>query len=417
MIKKKFKDLDLEIYEHTLDNGFKIYVCKMDRYKIDARITVNVGGELEKFKYQNKTFTAPYGVSHFLEHKMFTKADSDISSIYEKNGAFGNAYTDDYSTVYHFSSPVKFWDNLEALFRCVNEPYFTDENVLKEKGIITQELMDLLSDPTALAYFRTKYNAFHNNLYKYPVIGTKESIESITKEDLYNVYNAFYAPSNMHLVVTGNVEPQKVIAFAEKYYQDKPFNKKGEKVTELEPKTVCQRKDIINKNINNKVCFINYKVNISNFSIPNFELQRYLNVLLLARFSSLSGFNDLVMQNENILSPISWRLDVKGNYANFYFQAETKDEEIVLDLLNERFNNLQMDEELLDLIKKNWINGYILATDNVIEASTLINEQIIKYGEVVYDATAVIKNLTAEKANEIFKQLDFANYTFTVVQK
>ena len=108
---------------------------------------------------------------------------------------------------------------------------------------------------------------------------------------------------------------------------------------------------------------------------------------------------------------------VKGNYANFYFQAETKDEEIVLDLLNERFNNLKMDEELLDLIKKNWINGYILATDNVIEASTLINEQIIKYGEVVYDAMAVIKNLNSEKANEIFKQLDFANYTFTVVQK
>lgn len=417
MERKKFKGLDLEIYEHTLNNGFKIYVCPMARYKIDARITVNVGGELETFKTEKGEITVPFGIAHFLEHKMFSKADgTDISSIYEKNGAFGNAYTDDYSTVYHFNSPVNFWDNLKALFRCVNEPYFTDENVQKEIGIIEQELMALLSDPDALVYFKAKYNSYHSPVYKYPVIGTLKSIKAITKEDLYAVYNAFYVPSNMHLMVTGNVKPEEVIKFAEDYYKDKE-TLAGEKIIPLEPPTICKKEEIIHKDINNKICFINYKVDISKFNLPNFELQRYLNVLILSKFSSLSGFNDIVLKNEKILSPVSWRLDVKGSYANFNFSAEAIDEKEVIDLIETRLDNLDIDEELLDLIKKNWINGYILTTDKVIPASTLINEQIIKYGEVIYDSIPIIKALNKDKAIEIFNKLDFSERTVAIVQK
>ena len=417
MEKKKFAGLDLEIYEHTLDNGLKIYVCPMDRYKIDARITVNVGGELEKFK-NGEEVTVPFGIAHFLEHKMFSKVDgTDISSIYEKNGAFGNAYTDDYSTVYHFNSPVNFWDNLTALFRCVNEPYFTDENVEKEIGIIEQELMALLSDPDALAYFKAKYNSYHNSVYKYPVIGTEDSIKAITKEALYMVYNSFYVPSNMHLVVTGKVNPEEVIKFAEEYYKDKKFNKVGKKVIPDEPSAVCVKEEVIHKNINNKICFVNYKVDISKFSLSNFELQRYLNILLLSKFSSLSGFNDIVLKNENILSPIDWRLDVKGKFANFNFTAEVIDEKVAINLLEKQFNNLKIDDEILDLIKKNWINGYILTTDKVIPTSTLINEMLIKYNEIIYEAIPIIKSLNKEKANEIFSKLDFSERAVAIVQK
>lgn len=418
MEKKHFASLNLDIYEEVLDNGLKIFICPMKRYKIDARMTVNFGADTLEFEKDGKMKKVPAGIAHFLEHKMFGKEDGpDISSIYEKNGALGNAYTDDHVTVYHFNSPVHFYDNLMALLRCVNEPYFTDENVSREIGIIEQELKASLSQPDALAYYKTKYNSYHNLPYMFPVIGTEESIKAITKENLYDVYNAFYVPSNMHLIVTGNVNPKEVIDFVKNYYHTTSCQRPAKTLEYNEDRTVKKTREIINKDINNKICFINYKVDLSGFDLSNYELQRYLNVLLLNNFSSLSGFNDVTLKNPDILSPVYWMLDIEKNFANFSFEAEVKNEEALLAIIDNQFKQNNLTEEMLELIKKNWINSYILNTDQVISTSEIINEQIIKYGRVVYEALDVIKQLNVSKAKKIFENLDFSNKSITIVQK
>ena len=418
MKKKNFNNLNLDIYEEELENGLKIFVCPMNRYKIDARMTVNFGADILEFEKDGQMIKAPAGIAHFLEHKMFGKEDgTDITTIYEKNGALGNAYTDDHVTVYHFNSPVNFYDNLLALLRCVNEPYFTEENVTKEIGIIDQELKATLSEPDAIAYYVAKYNSYHYLPYKYPVIGTEDSIKQITKDNLYDVYNTFYTPSNMHLVVTGNVDPKEVVTFVRNYYKDISKREKPIIKTYNEPKEVAREKEIIHKDISNKVCFLNYKVDLSDFDISNFELQRYLNVLLLNKFSSLSGFNDITLKDENILSPVFWMLDVEDNFANFGFQAEVKNEDALLKLIEKQLTDLSISEEKLKLIKRNWINGYIINTDQVIQTSEIINGQIIKYGHVVYDALDCIRALNIQKAEEIFNKLDFSNKSLVIVQK
>ena len=417
MIKKRIEDLNLNIYEEILDNGLKIFICPMKRHKIDARMTVNFGSDILEFESDGKPITIPAGSAHFLEHKMFNKKNADISSLYEKNGALGNAYTSDHSTVYHFNSPVNFYENLHILLRCVNEPYFTDENVQKEKGIIMEELKASLSEPNALAYKSVKYNSYHDLPYKYAVIGDEESINSITTTDLYNAYNAFYTPNNMHLVVCGNVEPKEVINFVKKYY--KKNNKKSVvKIKEYqEKKTVVKDYDEIKKDITDKVCFLGYKVDLSDFDIPRFELVRYLNVLLLNKFSSLSGFDDETFKNPNIVTSANFMFDVEKNYANFWFYALVKEKNALLDLIQNRLNDLTIDEKMLDLIKKNWINMYVLNTDDVVDTSEILNEMIIKYGHIIYDVIDVIRSLNVNKANKIFKKLDFSNKTMTVVSK
>ncbi len=418
MKKKNFNNLNLDIYEEELENGLKIFICPMNRYKIDARMTVNFGANVLEFEKNGEMIKVPAGIAHFLEHKMFGKADgTDIMTAYEKNGALGNAYTDDHVTVYHFNSPVNFYDNLLLLLRCVNEPYFTDENVAKEIGVIDQELKATLSEPDAIAYYAAKYNSYKTLPYKYPVIGTKESIKKITKESLYDVYNAFYTPNNMHLVVTGNVKPLEVVSFVKKYYEGLPKKNKPVVKKYNEPKEVQKEKEIINKDINNKVCFINYKVDLSDFDISNFELQRYLNVLLLNKFSSLSGFNDIALKDKNISSPVFWMLDIEAHFANFGFQAEIKTEDALLNLIEKQLSDLSITEEKLKLIKRSWLNGYITNTDMVIPTSEIINGQIIKYGYVVYDALECIKALNVKKAMEIFDKLDFSNKSLVIVQK
>ena len=418
MKKKNFNNLNLDIYEEELENGLKIFICPMNRYKIDARMTVHFGADTLEFEKDGKMIKVPAGIAHFLEHKMFGKEDgTDISSIYEKNGAFGNAYTDDHVTVYHFNSPVNFYDNLRALLRCVNEPYFTDENVSEEIGIIEQELKATLSEPDFIAYNKAKYNSYHFLPYKYPVIGTEASIKKITKETLYDVYHSFYVPSNMHLLVTGNVNPEEVVAFVKDYYKNKDFSPKPTIKTYNEPKTIAKEKEIIHKDINNKICFLNYKVDLSDFNISNYELQRYLNVLLLNKFSSLSGFTDVALKNKNIVSSVFWMLDVEQNFANFSFEAEVKDEQALINLIENELADLSITEEKLKLIKKNWINGYITNTDQVIQTSEIINGQIIKYGYVVYDALDCIRTLSTKKAHEIFAKLDFSHKSVVIVQK
>ena len=418
MEKKNFNNLNLDIYEEELENGLKIFICPMNRYKIDARMTVNFGADILEFEKDGEMIKVPAGIAHFLEHKMFDKEDgTDITTIYEKNGAFGNAYTDDHVTVYHFNSPVNFYDNLLALLRCVNEPYFTEENVKKEIGIIDQELKATLSEPDTIAYYAAKYNSYHYLPYKYPVIGTENSIKQITKDSLYDVYNTFYTPSNMHLVVTGKVNPEEVVSFVKDYYKNNVFMAKPILKKYDEPKEVAKEKEIIHKDIRNKICFINYKVDLSNFGMSDFELQRYLNVLLLNKFSSLSGFNDIALKDKNILSPVFWMLDVEKNFANFSFQAEVKNENALLKLIEQQLSDLSITEEKLKLIKRNWINGYIINTDGVIQTSEIINGQIIKYGHVVYDALACIRALDVKKAEDIFNKLDFSNKSLVIVQK
>ena len=418
MEKKEFKGLNLNIYEETLANGLRVFICPMKRHKIDARMTVHFGADVLEFIYQGKMKKVSPGIAHFLEHKMFEKENLNISELYEKNGALGNAYTDDHVTVYYFESPDNFYENLKTLLKCVHEPYFTSENITKEIGIIEQELKATLSDADTLAYNKAKHNSYKYLPYKYPIIGTEESIKQITKDDLYSVYNTFYVPVNMHLIITGNVNPQEVIKFLNDYYKNS-FKKAMPVIKKYnEPKEVVLEKEIILQNINNKMCCLNYKIDLSNFNLSPFILQRYLNVLLLNNFSSLSGFTDLIFQNKNILSPVYWFMDIESNFANISFSAEVNDENVFLDIIEKQLQNFDIMEKKLELIKKNWISQYLINTEKVVLTSEIINEQIIKYGNIVYDSIDKIKSLNKDLALEVYKNLDFSNNkSLAIVQK
>ena len=229
MKKTNLKHLNLDLYEEKLDNGLTIYVIPKQNFNnIYVTFSTKFGSNEIEFIPNNKKeyVKVPLGIAHFLEHKLFEQKDNiDPFTFYNERGSDCNANTNQYKTTYLFSGPNFFSENLNYLLDYVQEPYFTDENVEKEKGIIEQEIKMYLDDPDTVIYEKTLENCFSNHPMKNSIIGTIKSVRSITKEELYTCYNTFYHPSNMFIVVTGNVDPIETIKIIKKNQSKKKFDK------------------------------------------------------------------------------------------------------------------------------------------------------------------------------------------------
>ena len=141
----KLEKLDLNLYEETLQNGLKVYVIPKDNVNsIYATFSTKFGSVFKEFvpNGDKKMIDVPLGVAHFLEHKMFEQEDEkDPFTFYSERGCDANANTSNYKTTYLFSGSNSFEENINYLLDYVQKPYFTDENVEKEKGIIEQEII------------------------------------------------------------------------------------------------------------------------------------------------------------------------------------------------------------------------------------------------------------------------------------
>src|SRR5690606_10229237 len=167
----------------------------------------------------------PLGITHFLEHKLFeTKEGIDAANILTNLGAQANAYTNYTTTAYLFSTTDKVFEALNVLLDFVQEPYFTDENVAREQGIIEQELKMYLDIPSEQLRLGLLKNMFKEHYINQDIGGTVESIKEITKEKLYTVYETFYHPSNMVLVVVGNFDVNECIKTIRNNQQNKQFH-------------------------------------------------------------------------------------------------------------------------------------------------------------------------------------------------
>ncbi|MBC1357619.1 EF-P 5-aminopentanol modification-associated protein YfmH [Listeria booriae] len=214
MQKQSFDQLKEAVYHETLDNGLQVYVLPKHGFsKTFAIFTTNYGSIDNEFvPLGQEAFTrVPDGIAHFLEHKLFEKEDGDVFFKFGEKGAFTNAFTSFTRTAYLFSSTSNVEENLETLVDFVQEPYFTEETVEKEKGIIGQEIQMYDDDADFRVYFGAIENMYHHHPVKIDIAGTVESIADIDKDLLYLCYNTFYHPSNMILFIVGNVDPEQAI--------------------------------------------------------------------------------------------------------------------------------------------------------------------------------------------------------------
>lgn len=228
-----------EIYNKTIDekilytksnNGLKIYFMPKKDYTRKYAVFSTDYGSIDNFFVplgEDELIEVPEGIAHFLEHKLFEDEESDTFEKFSNIGAQVNAYTNFNQTSYLFYTTDNFYEGLELLVNFVQNPYLTDENVEKEKGIIAQEIMMYEDNPSWKVYFNLLKAMYHNHPIKIDIAGTVDSINTIDKEILYKTYNTFYNPSNMVLFVVGDLsfeEIVKVVNNSEREFDNVPEN-------------------------------------------------------------------------------------------------------------------------------------------------------------------------------------------------
>lgn len=248
-MKKEIKSelLKEKLFHTKLKNGLNVYILpKKGYHKQFAVYATQYGSNDNRFIVpgDNQPIEVPGGIAHFLEHKLFEEQDGNVFEDYARLGAQPNAFTSFTTTAYHFTSTGNFYDCLDILVGFVGRPYFTDENVEKEKGIISQEIRMYQDNPNWRVFFNLLSGLYQQHPVRNDIAGTLESIQKINKETLYKCYETFYHPSNMVLFATGDIEPERVIQHVQRHFEGQDLVKQGEikRVYPKEPLEVANEK-------------------------------------------------------------------------------------------------------------------------------------------------------------------------------
>ena len=212
---KEYPRIGERVFSARLDNGLTVFVdVKPDFQKSYAFFATDYGGMDMKFQLDGQWHDTPAGVAHFLEHKTFDTKDGNALQDLAANGASPNAFTNSAITGYYFESTEKFYENLNILLSFVSQPYYTQESVDKEQGIIGQEIRMIEDDPEYQVYYAMLEGLYAHHPIRTSVAGTIESISRITADTLNLCHSAFYNPGNMVLCVAGSVDPERVLDMA-----------------------------------------------------------------------------------------------------------------------------------------------------------------------------------------------------------
>jgi len=204
------------VYRGTLENGLQIVVIPRPGFtKKLAYFVTDYGSIHTDFSLNGQSHRVPAGVAHFLEHKLFDMPGRDITREFAALGATPNAFTSYDMTAYYFSCTEHFEENLKLLLEFVSTPYFTQESVDKEQGIIGQEIDMNLDAPDSRIFENLMTAMYRQHPITTPILGTRDSIAQITPQILTDCHRAFYSPKNMLLCVMGDVSPEKVQEIAD----------------------------------------------------------------------------------------------------------------------------------------------------------------------------------------------------------
>lgn len=215
--------LQEQVFRTQLPNGLTVLVVPRPGFtKKLCYFVTDFGAIHTEFTLDGTEYRVPAGIAHYLEHKLFDLPGRDVTAEFASLGAIPNAFTSYDLTAYYFSCTDNFFPCLKLLLEFVSTPYFTEETVQKEQGIIGQEIDMNLDNPDTQIFEMLMESMYRHHPIRVPILGTKESISRITPETLALCHKAFYRPDNMLLCVVGDVDPEGVVRTAQAVLGDPP---------------------------------------------------------------------------------------------------------------------------------------------------------------------------------------------------
>ncbi|MDF1510967.1 pitrilysin family protein [Robertmurraya sp. DFI.2.37] len=409
MEKITFEQLQEELYYEKLTNGLDVYILpKIGFNKTYATFTTKYGSVDNQFIPLGKEefVKVPDGIAHFLEHKLFEKEDGDVFQQFSRQGASANAFTSFTRTAYLFSSTSDVELNLETLIDFVQDPYFTEKTVEKEKGIIGQEITMYDDNPDWRLYFGLIENLYQNHPVKIDIAGTIDSISHITKDLLYECYNTFYHPSNMLLFVVGPVDVEKIMKQIKENQAKKPFESQPEikRRFEAEKKEANEGKKVLEMNVQTPKCLLGIKaLHHDQSGMEMLKNELTTNVLLDMLFGKSSA-NYEQLYNEGLIDDtFSYDYTQESGFGFAMIGGDTSNPEQLVARLKEMLfavKNSGLTNEALQRTKKKKIGGFLRA----VNSPEFIANQFTRYAfnEMnLFDVVPTLEKITIDDVQRV----------------
>lgn len=406
---KENKAIDEKYYYIKHKSGLRVYVIPKNHGTGYAVFGTNFGSIDNCFVLDGKKITLPDGIAHFLEHKLFENEDGiDTFKKYAEYGASANAYTSSDKTVYLFSATENMKESLEILLDFVTHPYFTDETVAKEQGIIGQEIRMYDDNPAWRLYFNMLTALYHKHPARIDTAGTVETIAEITPEKLYAAYNTFYNLNNMALCVCGDVSPELVLEVCDKCLEKAP-QVAPERIFPEEPTSVYQ-KEITQKLV---VSMPMFSVGVKDNDVCDgnalAKKQAELEIILELMFGKASPFYTRLYENGLINQSFSAGYEAHTNFgfceiAGYSSEPDKVYAEILSEI--EKYRKNGFDNEDFERIKRMFYASNI----RIFNSTDGISNEFLSclfHGYDMLDYPEIISSVTMEDINARFEKTFF----------
>ena len=396
-----------KLYIEKMDNGLTIMVLPKKTRKKYIVWSVNFGSIDNKFlAFGDKDVThVPDGIAHYLEHKLFEQENGNNSlDVLTSFGVDANAYTTNDHTAYLYEATDNFDEALEEFMNYVQNPYFTDENVEKERGIIEQEIMMYDDYPEWSIYMNAMKCMYKNNEINIDVAGTKETIAQIDKDKLYKIYNSFYYPNNMVLVLSGDFKPEEIIDKVKSMVTLK-YKEETKRIYNEEPKEIVKKYIEKEMNISMPILMIAYKDN----DLKSNKVKKDIALDLLATilFNQSTDFYKNLYESGKILSAPSVTYEFSKTYAHLLIQVQTNFVEEVTDAITKQIKKAQeegINQEDFERAQKS-VYGSLIKDYN--EVSTIANGIVSDYFKNInsFDYFEEFNSVNKEYVEKVLKEL------------
>ena len=398
-----------KLYIEKLENGLTVMI--IPKKGIQKKYIIwgtNYGSNDNKFIVPGETeiTEVPKGVAHFLEHKMFEQENGKNSlDVLTALGVNANAYTTNNHTAYLYECTDNFYEALDEFMDYVQHPYFTDENVEKEKGIIGQEIMMYDDYPDWKVYLNALECMYQKHPVKLDITGTVETISHIDKDILYKCYNTFYNPSNMAMVVSGDFEPEKLLEEIKKRLIDKKANGEIKRIFEEEPKEIVKEKVTQNMEVSKPLYAIGIKdtpAEAKEKVKKHISIEILLNLLIGASSELYKKLYDM----GNCFSVPSIEYESDKNYAHILIIGQSNEPEELYKMFKEeveKFIQKGVNEEDFERTKK-MIYGEYVKEYNVVNIYRMFLSDYFK-GINSFDYLEEINTINVEYLNQVLKDV------------
>ena len=403
-----------KLYIEKLKNGLTVMIIQKPGMKKKYMIWgTNYGSNDNKFIVpgEQQVTEVPNGVAHFLEHKLFEQEDGTNSlDTLTALGVNANAYTTNDHTAYLFECTDNFYEAMDELMDYVQHPYFTDENVEKEKGIIGQEISMYDDYPDWRVYLNTLEAMYHENPIKIDITGTIETISKIDKDILYKCYNTFYHPSNMAIVIAGDFKPEELLEEVKRRLIKKEENGEIKRIYPEEKEEIVKPETVQKLEVSNPIYTIGLKdVGKETSNDKNEIVKKHISIeillnIIFGRSSKL--YQDLY--NEGIIyGEPSMDYEFGRNYAHVLITGMSSNPRKVYKAFKEKLEELKntgVNKNDFERLKKMIYGNYVREYNDVQDIARMFLSDYFK-GICSFDYLEEIESINVEYINQVLKDV------------